>query len=227
MNAHHLSRLAASIACLIPLSLAGCGGDEPTGTFVDEDIVVEESVEAPSGVIAAPGSRMGLGASGDASGDFDSGDFANDNGGGNAAASAATSEPATPRDAAREAPEAPEPPAVPIAVPQPKDPIEAAFSDTKSLERSGADPRYSEFRELCDRNTEMLVKLARARKAMKSGGANETTAYLKIDEQYAEFSERLNDYMAQRRWSEQDREVMGYLLSVSTEDAMRRVREGS
>lgn len=226
---------ASGAACLLGsvLGIAGCGGgDDAPPPVIEEEVLVEETVEeAPTG-LAAPGSRMGLGSSaggGSNSGggafDGSSDDSGFEDGGVETAVESARPEP--PARGGSSSASLPEPPKTAIPVAEPKDGIEAVYEDPKGLERGGSDPRFAEFRKLCEQNTEMMVRLARARQAMKKGGPSEQEAYLKIDGQYAQFSERLNDFMAQRRWSDQDREVMGYLLSVSTEEALRRVRAGS
>jgi hypothetical protein len=226
---------ASGAACLLGsiVVLSGCGdGSEAPPPVIEEETLVEETVEeAPTG-LAAPGSRMGLGSSAGGSsngggGAFDgsSDDSSFEDGGADAVVETSNPEP-PPRGGASDA-SLPEPPKTAIPVAEPKDGIEAVYEDPKGLERGGSDPRFAEFRKLCEQNTEIMVRLARARQAMKKGGPSEQEAYLKIDGQYAQFSERLNDYMAQRRWSDQDREVMGYLLSVSNEEALRRVRAGS
>jgi hypothetical protein len=220
---------ASGAACLLGsiVGLSGCGGGDAPPPVIEEEVLVEETVEEMPTGVAAPGSRMALGSSGSGGGAFDgsSDDSGFEDGGADAVVE--TSRPEPPPRGGSSSASLPEPPKTAIPVVEPKDGIEAVYEDPKGLERGGSDPRFAEFRKLCEQNTEMMVRLARARQAMKSGGSSEQEAYLKIDGQYAQFSERLNDYMAQRRWSEQDREVMGYLLSVSTEEALRRVRAGS
>lgn len=232
---HSFSRGAAatrlSSAAIAAIVLAGCGGDEPTRPTPPPAAPMEESSgesasDAPSQGLAAPGSRMGLGAGGDsAPADDASGGEGGGDGGGDAAS--VETEPAARTSGAAPIPSTPAPPGAPIAVPPPKDTVDQVYSNAKDLERDAAAAKFSEFRNLASQNTEMMVKVARARAAMKTGGAAEQEAYVKINLQYAEFSERLNDYMAQRRWSDRDREAMGYLLSRSTEEAMRRVQSGS
>lgn len=225
---------AASIAApllglAIVLSTSGCGGEEPTrptppAAEVAAEAPAGDESDAPSQGLAAPGSRMGLGAGGESAPMTDAG------GGGDGGESGATSgeEPTAPRPAASAPiPNTPAEPGAPIAVPPPKDTVDQVYSNAKDLERDAAAAKFSEFRNLASQNTEMMVKVARARAAMKTGGAAEQEAYVKINLQYAEFSERLNDYMAQKRWSDRDREAMGYLLSRSTEEAMQRVQSGS
>lgn len=219
---------ASGAACLLGsiLVLTGCGGSDAPPPVIEEETLVEETIEeAPTG-LAAPGSRMGLGSSsGGGSDDGSSDDGGYDQESDDGVVAETRPEP-PPRGGTSNAP-LPEPPKTAIPVAEPKDGVEEVYQDPNSLERSGSDPKYAEFRKLCEQNTELMVKLARARQAMRRGGDAEQEAYLRIDGQYAQFSERLNDYMAQRRWSDQDREVMGYLLSVSTEEALRRVRAGS
>lgn len=228
---HSFSRGAAatrlSSAAIAAIVLAGCGGDEPTRPTPPPAAPMEESSgdaasDAPSQGLAAPGSRMGLGAGGDSA---PADDASGGEGGGDAAS--VETEPAARPSGAAPIPSTPAPPGAPIAVPPPKDTVDQVYSNAKDLERDAAAAKFSEFRNLASQNTEMMVKVARARAAMKTGGAAEQEAYVKINLQYAEFSERLNDYMAQRRWSDRDREAMGYLLSRSTEEAMRRVQSGS
>lgn len=225
---------ASCAACLLGSIhfLSACGGSDAPPPVIEEEVLVEESVEeAPTG-LAAPGSRMGLGSSasgGSSSGgsyDGSSDDGAYDGGDGSSG-SVAESRPEPPPRGGESTASLPEPPKTAIPVAEPKDGVEEIYQDATSLERSGSDPKFAEFRKLCEQNTELMTKLARARMAMKKGGSAEQDAYLRIDGQYAQFAERLNDYMAQRRWSDQDRETMGYLLSVSTEEAVRRVRAGS
>jgi len=224
--------MTAIAACFLGLtfSLFGCGGEEPTRPTPPPAEVAAEAPEgdqsdAPSQGLAAPGSRMGLGAGGEAAPMTDAGGGEGDGGSIEAPGGEV---PAPPRPAAgAPIPNTPAEPGAPIAVPPPKDTVDQVYSNAKDLERDAAAAKFSEFRNLASQNTEMMVKVARARAAMKTGGAAEQEAYVKINLQYAEFSERLNDYMAQRRWSDRDREAMGYLLSRSTEEAMRRVQSGS
>lgn len=226
---------ASRAACMLGsiLVLSACGGSDAPPPVIEEEVLVEETVEeAPTG-LAAPGSRMGLGSStgggSNSGGSYDgsSDDGAYDGGSDDGGGSVVESRPEPPPRGGASDAAPPEPPKTAIPVAEPKDGVEEVYQDANSLERSGSDPKYAEFRKLCEQNTELMTKLARARMAMKKGGSAEQDAYLRIDGQYAQFAERLNDYMAQRRWSDQDREVMGYLLSVSTEEAVRRVRAGS
>lgn len=225
---------ASRAACLLGsiLVLSACGGSDTSPPVIEEEVLVEETIEESPTGLAAPGSRMGLGSSagggtgggsnaGSYDGSSDDGDYGDDGG------SVAESRPEPPPRGGASNASLPEPPKTAIPVAEPKDGVEEIYQDANSLERSGSDPKFAEFRKLCEQNTELMTKLARARMAMKKGGSAEQDAYLRIDGQYAQFAERLNDYMAQRRWSDQDRETMGYLLSVSTEEAVRRVRAGS
>lgn len=222
---------APALLAFASIALSGCGDDPQVSTNRPPgpvETVVEADRSAP---IAAPGSGFGIGSG---SGGGDGGAPASSNGGSgrgsgaDAPASSGGGRGATTSTASTNAAESlPEPPATAIEAPPPDKDPESFFKDVKSLDRDAGDTRFTEFRELCARNTDLLVRLARARKAMRSGGVAAEKAYLAADGEYAEFTERLGDYMAQRRWSDRDREVMGLLLTRSNEEALNRVRTGS
>ena len=226
-----LRRFAAGIVLLSPLALAACGGEDSRSAegppAVEGDAATAS--DEPSNTVAAPGSGFGLGSS---AGGGDNGGGGGESsrreaprasggtGGTGGTSTATTSSGGT-------AGALPEPPASAIEVPQAAKDPETFFKNVDDLDRDASDPKYAEFRELCARNTDLLVRLARARKAMRDGGVREEEAYLAIDGQYAEFTEQMGNYMAQRRWNDRDREVMGLLMTRSNEEALNRVRTGS
>jgi len=189
--------------------------------------------DEPSNPVAAPGSGFGLGSSADGpAGGGSSGDVGrsadrpatNRTSGGS---TGATTTSTTTSTSSRAESDLPDPPAVAIEVPAIEDDTESIFGEVGDLDREASTSKFAEFRELCDRNTELLVRLARARKAMLDGGEREQRDYLAVDARYAELGERMGEYMAQSRWSDRDREVMGLMLSRSNDAALRRVRTGS
>lgn len=229
-----LRRFAAGIVLLSPLALVACGGEDSRSAegppAVEGDAATAS--DEPSNTVAAPGSGFGLGSS---AGGGDNGGGGGESwrreaprasggtsgtGGTGGTSTATTSSGGT-------AGALPEPPASAIEVPQAAKDPETFFKNVDDLDRDASDPKYAEFRELCARNTDLLVRLARARKAMRDGGVREEEAYLAIDGQYAEFTEQMGNYMAQRRWNDRDREVMGLLMTRSNEEALNRVRTGS
>jgi len=226
-------RVATGLLLLGPLVLVACGGDDPQPTVARDEAPSDASgAEESTGGVAAPGSGFGLGSS---AGD---GDSAGSGGGGGTRAAAPPSDDRD-RSGGSEATstttvassggtdDLPEPPSTPIETPAEEKGAADFFKDADQLDRDAANPKYAEFRELCGRNTDLLVRLARARKAMRDGGPREEEAYLAVDGQYAEFTEQMGNYMAQRRWNDRDREVMGLLLTRSNEEALNRVRTGS
>ena len=226
-----LRRFAAGIVLLSPLALVACGGeDSPSAEgppAVEGDAATAS--DEPSNTVAAPGSGFGLGSSAGGGGNGGGGGESSrreaprasgGTGGTGGTSTATTSSGGT-------AGALPEPPASAIEVPQAAKDPETFFKNVDDLDRDASDPKYAEFRELCARNTDLLVRLARARKAMRDGGVREEEAYLAIDGQYAEFTEQMGNYMAQRRWNDRDREVMGLLMTRSNEEALNRVRTGS
>lgn len=221
-------RIAAGLLLVGPFLLAGCGGDDPQPVAGGEPAPAETVVaDEPSGGVAAPGSGFGLGSS-----------AGGDEGGGSGERTSGRNEPSrrseTPQGSSSTASATesrdeplPDPPATAIELPPAATEPDSYFDDVADLDRDASDPKYAEFRELCTRNTDLLVRLARARKAMRDGGVREEEAYLAVDGQYAEFTEQMGNYMAQRRWNDRDREVMGLLLTRSNEEALNRVRSGS
>lgn len=219
---------APALLAFASIALSGCGDDPQVSTNRPPgpvETVVEADRSAP---IAAPGSGFGLG-----SGSGGGAPASSDGGSGRGSAAAGTASSGGDREtiastASTTATESlPEPPATSIEAPPPDKDPESFFKDVESLDRDAGDTRFTEFRELCARNTDLLVRVARARRAMRNGGVAAEKAYLAADGEYAEFTERLGDYMAQRRWNDRDREVMGLLLTRSNEEALNRVREGS
>ncbi|MHC4833702.1 MAG: hypothetical protein ACYTFH_07420 [Planctomycetota bacterium] len=226
-----LRRFAAGIVLLSPLALVACGGEDSRSAegppAVEGDAATAS--DEPSNTVAAPGSGFGLGSSAGGGGNGGTGGESSrreaprasgGTGGTGGTSTATTSSGGT-------AGALPEPPASAIEVPQAAKDPETFFKNVDDLDRDASDPKYAEFRELCARNTDLLVRLARARKAMRDGGVREEEAYLAIDGQYAEFTEQMGNYMAQRRWNDRDREVMGLLMTRSNEEALNRVRTGS
>lgn len=229
---HALSRPAAApapgLAAAVILSLlaVGCGGG-------GEEPAPPSSASAPPAAaprnpgmgspIAAPGSDLGLATDGSGgTAGRDGGDGRSGSGGGMGGGDAG--------EPAREAAPAwtPPPPRANTSLPQPKEGVEQAYGEAApSLARDSQDTRFTEFRGVMERNSSMMVEVARARDAMRRGVAGAEAAYLDLNRRYAELSDAIAAYMAQPRWNARDREVMGYLYSLSNEEAVRRVRSGS
>jgi len=200
------------------LVLPGCGNDaSPPAAAAPPAAPLAASAEEvdtmPTGQPMAPGRGMGLGAG--------------------SAAEAPTQRPAgsAGSDPPVAAPAAPAVPAGPIrgaaALPEPKLPAAEVYGDASGLARDAQDPRFGEFRGLTAQNTTLLVDVARARSAMRERRAGADEAYREADARFAALSDRINQYMAQPRWTQRDREIMGYLYSLSNEEAIRQVRSSS
>lgn len=217
---------ALAAAALLSLLASGCGGggDEPAAPSAASPPPAAAPRNPGAGSqVAAPGSDLGLATDGSGGGSGrDGGDgLARPDGGMGG------------RDAdepARESAPAwtPPPPRANTSLPQPKEGVEQAYGEAApSLARDSQDTRFTEFRGVMERNSSMMVEVARARDAMRRGVAGAEAAYLDLNRRYAELSDAIAAYMAQPRWNARDREVMGYLYSLSNEEAVRRLRSGS
>jgi hypothetical protein len=197
--------------------LAGCGGDAPAPPAPPAAAVAESIGEVdatPGGPPSTPGGSMGLGTGSAADVPAQRPDLPASANASPAAAPAAASAAAGPvRGGA--------------SLPEPRLQVADVYGDAGGLARDAQDPRFGEFRGLTAQNTTLLVDVARARSAMREGRSGADQAYRDADARLAALSDRINQYMAQPRWTERDREILGYLYSLSNEEAIRQVRSGS
>ncbi len=122
------------------LVLSACGGSDAPPPVIEEEVLVEETVEeAPTG-LAAPGSRMGLGSTAgggsNSGGSYDgsSDDGAYDGGYDDGGGSVVESRPEPPPRGGASDAALPEPPKTAIPVAEPKDGVEEVYQDANSLD---------------------------------------------------------------------------------------------